>query len=61
MVNIAGTSFLVQRTFLAARRGHCKTARRQAATHLPDAETVACSRVTAGCLRRANCMLTGRS
>ena len=31
---IAGTSFLIQRTFLAARRGHCRAACREAATHL---------------------------
>jgi SsrA-binding protein len=37
-VNIAGTSFLVQRTSLAARRGHCKTARQPAATHLPGSQ-----------------------
>jgi hypothetical protein len=39
-MNIAGTSFLIQRTYLAARRGHRKTARQHAATHLPRARIV---------------------
>jgi hypothetical protein len=33
----------------AARRGHCRTARRVAATHLPAARNVSCSPVTSGC------------
>ena len=39
----------MQRTFLAARRGHCRTGRRPAATHLPAAKIVTCSAVTSGC------------
>ncbi len=49
LANIVGASFLLQRTFLAARRGYCRTARRQAATHLPVAQIVTCSPVTSGC------------
>ena len=59
-MNIAGTSFLVQRTFLAARRGHCRTACLQAATHLAVAKIVRCPPVTSRC-RQAHSRRGARS
>jgi hypothetical protein len=43
------TSFLIQRTYRAARRSQCKTARRPAATYLTVTDIVTARRVRSGC------------
>jgi hypothetical protein len=50
----------IQRTFLAARPGHCRSARRQVATHLPVAKIVTCSAGASGC-RPAHSRQSARS